>query len=215
MSRELNSTITNAITSDSLQVFFAVDLLFDSPNELYFWTGYGTKTINGTDYVGSGDVMTISSVGETSEVSAKGVTLNFSGIDDSNGSLFQAALTEAYQRRVCKIYFGISGSESDMIEIFTGYMDMLDINQSGQGVDIQLTVESKLVDLERPRWRKYTDAYQKSAYPGDEGMQYVASLTNSKLPWGKGGPSGTDVSGGSGGSGTTVGGNTGGDTHFS
>ena len=206
MSRSLNSTINTAIASSSLEIFFAVDLLFDGSNALYLWTGLGNININSNTYVGVGDLLSISGITETADLSAQGISLSLSGIDSTSGSIYDKALTTPYQGRVCNLYFGIVGSESDMIEVFTGYMDTMNIEEGPTSTTIEVTVESKFVDLERPRWRKYTDAYQKSVYPSDQGFEYVAGLQEQRLPWGKGGANGTSGGGqGEGGEGAPVG----------
>jgi len=42
-----------------------------------------------------------------------------------------------------------------------------------------------LIDLNRPRTRKLTDAEQKSRYPGDDSLAQVALLADRQLDWGK------------------------------
>ena len=41
MVRTLPTEISNALDNSVVEVFFAVDLLFDSPNEMYLWSGIG------------------------------------------------------------------------------------------------------------------------------------------------------------------------------
>ena len=180
-SRDLSSAIQVAIGDDQLEVFFAVDLDFDS-TPLNFWTGLGTKTINGTEYTGTGFLMDISAIEETSEISAKGAKLVLSGIPTS---LLALALTEPYQGRECRIYFGVESDTTDMTELFTGYMDQMNLFEGADTASIELTVENKLVDLEKPRSARYTSAYQKSIYPGDLGLDFVEDLQDKRLTWGR------------------------------
>jgi len=187
MSRDIAATVSTAIDGERVEVFFAIDLLFDSPDAIYLWTGNTSKTINGNEYLGVGDILNISGIQETAQISARGVTLSLA----ANSELVALALANPYQNRECIIYFGIVGDEDNMTEVFSGYMDTMNIEEGAELSTIELTVENRLIDLERARVLRYTDAYQKSAYPGDQGLEYVASLQEQRLPWGRGGASGT------------------------
>ena len=56
---------------------------------------------------------------------------------------------------------------------------------SGGISTVTLTAESRLRDLERVRTRRYTDADQQSRFPGDKGLEYVPSLQDKQLIWGR------------------------------
>jgi len=104
MSRDLSLDTINNINKDVVRPFFAVELLFDGDRVLRLWTGVGTLVLqDGTEWVGSGNFLNISSVEETAEMSVKGATLSLSGVPSEVLSL---ALSEPYQGRVCNIYFG-------------------------------------------------------------------------------------------------------------
>ena len=194
MSRSLPTSITTALAADVIQPFFAIDLLFDSPNQVYLWNGIGTKTINSKAYAGAGEFLQIEPIEETSDISARGATISLSGIDNSSDSLFVKALGVPYQGRVCKIYFGVfdnSGNPSNIEEIFSGYMDQMNIDEGPDTTTITLTVESKLVALERPAGSRYTSAYQREKYPDangtgnpDKGLDFVVGLQTKKIIWG-------------------------------
>jgi hypothetical protein len=74
---------------------------------------------------------------------------------------------------------------TDPVLIFDGRMDTLEITDGGPTAVISLAVENRLRDLERPRLRRYTDADQQSRYPGDRGLEYVPSVQNLDIPWGR------------------------------
>ena len=83
MSRDLTSVVETALAADVIEPFFAVDLLFDSPSELYLWTGVGDKTINSKTYQGAGALLQIEPIEETADIAARGATLTMSGIPSS------------------------------------------------------------------------------------------------------------------------------------
>ena len=208
MSRDLDPNTLEAISQEVVQPFFAVELLFDGSQTLRMWTGQGTLVLdNGTQWVGTGNLLDVSSIEETSEMSVKGATLTLSGVPSEVLSL---ALSEPYQGRVCNIYFGVftaGGSllkeTSDYIllqdgsrinvetgekgfnQLFSGYMDQMNIDDGPETSTIELKVENRLIDLERARVARYTQYYQKSIYPNDNGLDFVEDLQTRKVPWGR------------------------------
>jgi hypothetical protein len=64
-------------------------------------------------------------------------------------------------------------------------MDQMNIQENPDTATIELTVENKLIDLERPRIARYTSAYQKSVYPGDKGMDFIEDLQDKEIVWGR------------------------------
>jgi hypothetical protein len=181
MSRDIATVIANALGDEVIEPFFALDLEFDS-GTLRFWSGVGTKTINGEDYLGAGGLLSISDIEETAAISAAGATITLSGIPSE---LLSLALTEPYQNRRCLIYFGLAGAEADMAVIFVGTMDRMDIEEGAETSVIQLAVENRLLDLERARVRRYSNNDQKSRFPNDRGLEFVESLQDRDLFWGR------------------------------
>ena len=206
MSRTLSTAVSDSLDDDVVYPFFAVELEFDGDNVLRMWTGSGTLVYDSVEWYGAGNLLNVSEVEETTEIAAKGASLTLSAVPSEVISL---ALTEPYQGRVCNIYFGMfsrgslqqeSGAyilqqdgskimlelrETGLTEIFTGYMDQMNIEEGPDTSTIQLNVENRLVDLERARTARYTSAYQKSKYPTDLGFDFVESLQDQKLVWGR------------------------------
>ena len=211
MTRGLPTDIIAAINSQSVHPFFAVELLFDSPNELYFWTGIGDLVLEGITYTGTGDLMQISEIQESTDIAAKGATLTLSGIPSA---LLSLAYDEPYQGRVCKIKFGMIGEgvesgsfllindtdylllndvgdrldisskgPANMFDLFVGTMDQMNISEGAETSTISLSVESKMIDLERARIRRYTDANQQARFSGDLAFEFVTRLQDEKLDW--------------------------------
>ena len=183
--RDITTVVENALDDEVVNPFFAVELLFDSA-PIRLWTGTGDATIDGETYIGTGNLLNISSVEETSEIAVRGATITLSGMSSEVISL---ALQSPYQGRVCNIYFGVvdGSTYSNLTQIFSGYMDEMNIDEGAEFGTIELKVENKLVDLERARTRRYTSEYQKSVYPGDRGLEFVESLQDKKVVWGRAG----------------------------
>jgi hypothetical protein len=206
MSRDLSTNTLESIEGDVVYPFFAIELNFDSET-LRMWTGQGTLVLeDGTQWIGTGQLLDISAIEETAEMAVKGATITLSGVPSEVLSL---ALSEPYQGRVCNIYFGTfsSGSllketgnyillqdgsrinvetgEKGFNQLFSGYMDQMNIDDGPETATIELKVENRLIDLERARVARYTQYYQKSVYPDDDGLNFVEDLQTRKVPWGR------------------------------
>ena len=181
--RSLPSVVATALSADEIFPFFAVELLFDAA-PMRLWTGYTTTTLGGNSYTATGELLNISIIEETTEISVRGANITLSGIPSANISI---VLQTPYQGRVCNIYFGVSvnGVNSDLVQIFSGFMDEMNINETPETSSIELKVENKLIDLERARVSRYTSAYQKSKFPTDKGLDFVESIQGKSTLWGR------------------------------
>lgn len=211
MTRDLTTLVSDSLDKPVVSAFFAVDIDFDT-QPLYVWNGVGDFVIDGKTYLGAGQLLSISTVEETTEMEAKGASLTLSGIPSQ---FLAAALTQPYQGRECRIYFGVqkvpvadwllasgfwndSGiwydtevwndnfvTLSDYVEVFTGELDQMNILEAADTATIQVTAENVLVRLERPVVRRFTDQDQKSRYPGDRGLEFIAGLQDKEIFWGR------------------------------
>lgn len=186
MSRTIASSILSKLGDEQVYPFYAVEFQFDS-NPVYAWTGIGDITIGGNNYIGVANMLQISNVQETQDIAARGMTLSLSGIPSD---LLSLAITEPYQGRICKVYLGFMTSwespdtSPDTMEIFSGYMDQMTIDEGAETSTISVSVESRLIDLERPRSRRYTSQSQAVRYAGDKAFDFVESLQDVNLTWG-------------------------------
>ena len=180
MSRTDPTALLTALSQPEIQPYYAVELLFDS-GAVRLWTGYGDRTINSNTYVGAGGLIGIEGLGEVADLSAKAVTLTLSGI---SSSLVSAALQEPYQRRQCRIYLG-EVSVTDVVEVFSGQLNTMQIEDTGEESTISVLVDSKLVELERASNRRYTTESQKSRYSTDTFFDYVSAIQDAEIVWGR------------------------------
>lgn len=206
MSRDLTTDFVDELQQSVVYPFFAVDLNFQS-GPLHFWTGYGDLSVGDINYFGVGNLVNISAVEETTEIEAKGAVVTLTGVPSSFLSL---ALDEPYQGRECKIYFGlwlndrtITTQADDTIttenlfeftiesktrylaEIFSGELDQMNISEEGNTSTISVTAENVLIKLERPVVRRFTNEDQKSRFPTDKGLEFVAGLQDKEIFWGR------------------------------
>lgn len=203
--RDISDAILNSLEDAVVYPFFAVQFDFDS-QPIRVWTGTGTLVYEGLSYTGTGNLLNVSSIEETSEMAVRGATLTMTGIPSE---LLSLALQEPYQGRTCTIYFGmfrkgalltessvyllkedggkifLETQETGLTQLFTGYMDEMNIEEGADFATIEMRVENKLIDLERARVRRFTSAYQKSKYPGDKGLDFVEDLQDKEIVWGR------------------------------
>jgi hypothetical protein len=208
MSRDISSDLIETLSDDVIHPFFAIELFFDT-STLRFWSGVGELDFGDNTYTGSGNMIAVSAIDETSDISAQGARLTLSGLPSEMISL---AINEPYQGRKCFIYFGTLDVTGDRLtqqnghlilnqdnsailgegdfrdtitQIFSGYIDQMNIDEGPETSQISVAVESRLIDLQRPRNRRYTDANQKSRFPNDKGFEFVESLQQKKFAWGR------------------------------
>ena len=58
------------------------------------------------------------------------------------------------------------------------------IKDNGEIATITVTAESKLIDLDRSRERRYTSEDLKIDFPDDKGLEYIDDLQDKEIVWG-------------------------------
>ena len=185
MARDLTSAMKIAITSEVVAPALLVSADFDE-GAVNVWTGYGDFVYDSKTFSGVGDFGSISDVEETENLQANGVSYTLSGIPSS---LISAALTYQYQGRPVNAWLALFDTSTnaliaDPYQLSGARMDTMVINEGGSSATIVLTAESLLIDLNRPRDRRYTNEDQLEEYPGDVFFEYVPSLIERDVTWG-------------------------------
>jgi hypothetical protein len=173
------------------------------------WSGYGDMTAGGQTWSGAGSLLDVSLIGETQEVRAQGVTVTLSGIPSE---MLAIALGENYHGRIARIYLGFFADEepaetvliadtqtaryqlrdrttlllSDLHPLFSGRMDVMSVIEGPETATVTLSIENRLIDLERPAPVLYTEETQQRLFPGDRGLEFVEGLTDVTVTWGRG-----------------------------
>lgn len=188
MSRDITAGVQSAISATEVQPIIFFEGSFSS-GSVYVWSGYGDLIWDGNTYSGVGTLGSISSVSESSEISAKGITVSMSGIPSD---LISLVLSDVRQGAVGKIHLGFLNSSNSLIDdpilMFEGKLDVPSIQEGGDTSTITLSYESRLIDLQRARESRYTNEDQQRAFAGDLGCEFVASLQEKQITWGKADP---------------------------
>jgi hypothetical protein len=180
MARSIPTGLITALTQGSIEPFYAIEMLFDTA-PVRFWTGLGDRAIDGETYIGAGTLLEIGDIEEIGDLSAKSATITLSALSSEVVAL---ALVEPYQRRVCRIMLGAIGA-TDVIEMFSGRMNTMTIEDAPDGASVSLTLESRLVELGRAKVRRYNHESHIARYPGDLFFSYVADLQDRQVVWGR------------------------------
>ena len=189
MSRSISTDFNTQITSNSVRPFFAVDIGYEN-NTLRLWTGYHEVSFDNKTFIGSGSLLRLSNVSESADTKATGLQIVLTGLDDS---ILNASMSEVEQNIPCTLYFGVLTTTSNATEVvdtpykmFEGFLDVVNIDNDGETVNIEFRFENKLISLEKPTDKRYTDQDQKQLFPDDKGLEFVASIQNKAIVWGGG-----------------------------
>jgi len=187
-------------SGDVIQLFFAVNFQVDE-GVVAFWTGYGDMTIDGTEYVGAGELMSFSAIDENNQVGANGVSVVLAGLDTESADL---ALDTSYQGRPSEIIVGSLNNYPTIqyYTLFKGLIDQIAIKDGPEGSNVVINIENRLIDLNRPRILHYTDEEQRNlspirgAYPDitgypdtliafgvDRGLDDVINIQDKQIVW--------------------------------
>jgi len=188
MSRTLSTEMQTVATAELVRPIYLVDMEFSS-GSIYLWSGMGDLTYNSNTYLGAGDLLSIGAIQETAELTANGATVTLGGIKQS---LLTLARDEPYQGRPLIIRLGAFDENGDLIAspviLFSGFMDIMTIADSGDTSTITVTVENKLIAFQRTAVRRYTAEDQKIEHPTDKGFEFVAKIQEKEIVWGRPSP---------------------------
>jgi len=187
MTRGLTAAMDEAAKSQTVHPLLMMTGYFDS-GTTRVWTGVGEIVHDGDVYLGVGNLLGVSEIEETAEVKTTGIEVSLEGVSEENVAI---ALTEDYQGRILEIVFALMTEEGAIIPqpttLFRGRMDTMPLEDDNAGkTTVKLTVTSRLDDLDLVVAPRYTDAAQQELYPGDKGLEFVNSIQELDIEWGRG-----------------------------
>jgi hypothetical protein len=185
MARKLTTQMAAAVVARSVRPALLISLNFAS-GQLNLWTGYGNLTYNGIVFTGTGTLLSIDQIPETSDGSAASIKLTLSGISTAAIAL---AVGQQYQGGLAQIWLAcfdlnLNTLITNPYMIFGGSMDVMTIQDGTKSASISLTCESRLIELDRPRERRYSQFDQQIDFPNDTGLNFVNGLQDLQIYWG-------------------------------
>ncbi len=178
-----------AITESKLEaprpfVFVEIDFptgfvrLNSTDRTISFDSGSGAE-----DFLGKGNMGSVSTIGEGAGLQAQGVELSLSGIPASHIS----AAFENAQRRAGKVWVAFLDSSytlvSDPVLVFSGLVDNSAISL-GKTATVTIFLESRLITWERVKIQRYTNESQQQLFSGDKFLEFVNQMLEKELLWG-------------------------------
>lgn len=178
MSRDLDVDVKAASRAAVKTIAVLMEADFDSAPLRYF-SGTGTLTVDGADYVGSGKILQVDPAMETSAIQATNATIRLSGVQEADIAI---SLQEPYQGRACRLKLAFLDDSMALIgqpvQVFGGRMDVMTFDDDPANPMITMTAESDLIRMSIARNRTRTHEDQQIDFPGDKGLEFVASLQN-------------------------------------
>ena len=185
MPRSVSDAMIAALASDQVRPAIFVQVTFTT-GSVYLWNGYGPINWNGQSWLGIGTFGSVSTMEESSSVEAKGITLTLNGIDPT---LLSDVLVDYQTGLPALVWLGLFDSNRQLIPspllAFAGRMDQPTISLDGATASISIACESRLLDMNVSVERRYTNEDQQLDYPGDRGFEFVNSIQEVSIYWGR------------------------------
>lgn len=181
MAHSLTSGMLAATQADVVRPIIFVEIDTSAGN-VYFWSGYGNFLWNSITWTGGGNLIDIGAITEQNRVQASGCVLSLTGI---NTAMIATVLTDLRRYMPAKIWLGAIDNNyqliADPFQILNGRIDSANITATGKTSTIQITVESRLIAMRNPKWRRYTDLDQRIECPNDAGFTMVDTIQDATI----------------------------------
>ena len=138
----------------------------------------------GVTYKGAFGLGEISPV-EDAPGAIKGLTARLSGVASASVSLALDGSDE-WQGAPVTLRTAILDANFAVVDApleWTGRGDTMSLSEDGETAVVDATIESSAVDLLRGAEMTYSDADQRSLYPGDRAFEYVVSQADQPVVW--------------------------------
>lgn len=189
MARDLSGAVATAVAAATVRPVVFYEGVF-ATGTLRLWSGVGPFQWNGQTWTGAGEMLDVSPIEELSDVRAAAFHVSLSG---DAGAILSINLGAARNGLPGKVWIGFFDAAGALIVdpflAFQGRFDVPEILDEGARASIQARYESRLIDLDRPRIRRYTDEDQRLDYPNDPGFEFVPALQDVEIFWGRSAPS--------------------------
>lgn len=181
--RNTTTAFKNEVAGDVIRPHILIDAEFSS-GTIYVWDGDYDLTWNSNTYLGAGQLLEISPIGETTETKVNDLTISFTGID-SNYKTF--ALSQVDLDNDVAIRFALLDSSGSVVAdpetVFKGKMDEVKLSESAGTSVFELAVQNKLAILRKANSRRYTNRDQQELHAGDTGLRHMVN-SEREIRWG-------------------------------
>lgn len=185
--RSMSANMLAEIAKSQNQPFHLFEFVWDSAT--YRFTDAGMDlTWNSNTYTNSGNVLGFGNVEENLQMDIAEVALVLTGVNSAIISIF---LNENFIDRPCRIYKGFLNSSGaiivDPVLIFSGRLDSPSFEEDPTEGTTSVTCNAAdhFVDFDTKNGRRTNPTEQKTLFPGDKGFDFVHSLQDKVIQWGK------------------------------
>jgi hypothetical protein len=179
----MSTAMLTAIQQQTLQPAIFAQLTFANET-VYVWSGFGTINWNGQNWSGVGQLGSLSNIPDNSTVEAKGIMLTLSGIDATLLPEGEFNYGLGLPATIWLGFFNNGVLIANPVIAFQGRMDQPQFDVAGTAITLSINCEDRLMDMNAPVDRRYTQDDQQRDWPGDLGMQFVPSIQEMTLYWG-------------------------------
>lgn len=161
--------------------FVEFDLL---PAPLRLWDGAGLTQWDGKDWIGTGELLSVSGLGGVRSLVAEQVVYRLSGLSLQLAD--QIAGLKAARRRPVTLWlvvFDKDGLEIKKSVIHKGRIDTPSVQRSEGSLSFEIPVETAFVGANRIPWNLFTGTDQRQMYDDDRAFEYVATLNGKRVVW--------------------------------
>lgn len=184
--RDLTASVIAAITAGRVRPVVFYEGVYSS-GTLRLWSGITSVSWDGQTWLGAGNLLNVAPIQELSEVRAAGFAVSLSGDSSALLALNIGAVRQGLAGRVWIGFLDDTGAIiADPFKAFEGRLDVPDIVDEGERCTISVRYESRLIDLDRSRERRYTTEDQQLDYASDRGFDFVPSIQDAVITWGNG-----------------------------
>lgn len=179
----VEDTLSYIEDNDVFSPIILAEFDFD-PSPVLVFSGLGELVWQGKTFTGLGNLGEISNPQDGNDLRANTQAYRLNGIPSE---YLGAVLTENYQGRRSRLWLGVLDEDGqlagDPYLISDGRMDTATIEDNGDTGSITIQAETILIDLDRPRERRYTHEDQQDLHPGDKFFVKVTASQNKEIIW--------------------------------
>jgi hypothetical protein len=182
--RDLTSAYENAL--DDATVAAAFFVYIDWPGgAVRFWSGNGSKSWDSQTWEGVGHLGSIDKIAESVEKTDTGVELTLNYLDDDTRNEVNTNDPIGQDASIWLNLMNVTtGAVSESKEVFTGYVDRVEIEDAGSTGVIKVRLAHEAARLKTSRFFALSHSHQQFLFAGDLGMEF-ASRMDQPITWGR------------------------------
>lgn len=181
--RDFPASIETALSADTAALAFLIYVNWPG-GAGRFWSGVGPLSHDGHTWAGAGEVGHIDKIADSLGKEDIGVELTLNYLNDE---IRNEVVTNDPVGQDASIYLALLDTDNQVTaayEIFPGFVDEVEILDSGESGAVKVRLASELSHLSRPIWYQLSDAHQKDLFPGDKGMEFATRM-DMQIFWGR------------------------------